>query len=188
MLSSIVTSIGWTMVPAAGARNEENRSVTNPNCNSSGLCQASTPVYSFFKSQVANRKNNVFFPTMFFLLYRAAASGSQVCKAGLRPQLPNHSHTHLYNSYLYSSYPSSYGRFILITHILTHTHFHISHPQFNEEQIYICYISHFLFCCVFPDPPLLLTAAFDLPNYSLVCFCSTEHRFKCFPKSCSFAH
>ena len=125
---------------------------------------------------------------MFFLLYRAAASGSQVCKAGLRPQLPNHSHTHLYNSCLYSSYPSSYGRFILITHILTHTHFHISHPQFNEEQIYICYISHFLFCCVFPDPPLLLTAAFDLPNYSLVCFCSTEHRFKCFPKSCSFAH
>ena len=152
MLSSIVTSIGWTMVPAAGARNEENRSVTNPNCNSSGLSKVRWQIgRTMFFSQPC-----------FFLLYRAAASGSQVCKAGLRPQLPNHSHTHLYNSYLYSSYPSSYGRFILITHILTHTHFHISHPQFNEEQIYICYISHFLFCCV-PGPPLLLTAAFDPP-------------------------
>ena len=139
MLSSIVTSIGWTMVPAAGARNEENRSVTNP--NSSGLSKVRWQIgrTMFFSNRA-----------IFYFLERQH-QGPRCAKPDYGPSsqiiliLIFTTHTLLiipifiWQVYTHNSYSYSYP-------------FHISHPQFNEEQIYICYISHFLFCCVFPDP------------------------------------
>ena len=128
MLSSIVTSIGWTMVPAAGARNEENRSVTNPNCNSSGLSKVRWQIgrTMFFSNHV------------FFYFIERQHQGPRCAKPDYGPSsqiililiFTTHTPTllYLYSSYsslqliLYLSYPSSSGRFILITHILTHIH------------------------------------------------------------------